>query len=233
MAKDDGQPLQEGRFVRFVSTMGGSSCSIGALVIAVISMMAHVTNAYSNAAAAAAAAEDRQLIRMAIGAIVLIAGVLGIRCSSWMLGVLWYPLQLLWYPLQILVAAVISLVAAAWGAMVSGRRCQDHDQRAPIPEAASQDNPKEVIRMYGEWMNGMNEVQEQLLDFKLKEKLKKAENRMQIKALEDPGGPDQAAGQPPPAPPASQQPPASQRRTPPEYVPLAPTDHPTRGGLKL
>ena len=74
---------------------------------------------------------------MAIGAIVLIAGVLGIRCSSWMLGVLWYPLQLLWYPLQILVAAVISLVAAAGGAMVSGRRCQDHDQRAAIPEAVS------------------------------------------------------------------------------------------------
>ena len=233
MAKDDAQPLQEGRFV---STMKGSSCSIGALVIALISMMAHVTNSYSNAAAAAAAAEDRQLIRMSVGAIVLIAGVLGIRSSSWMLGVLWYPLKVLWYPLQILVAAVISLVTAAWRAMVSGRRYQDHDQRAAIPEAASQDNPMQVIRMYGDMMNGMNEVQEQLLDFKLKEKLKEAENRMKIKALEDPGGPGQAAGQPPPAPPANQQPqpPASQRpRTPPEYVPLAPDDHPTRGGLKL
>ena len=113
----------------------------------------------------------------------------------------------------------------AWRAMVSGRRCQDHDQRAAIPEAASQDNPKEVIRMYGEWMKGMNEVQEQLLDFKLKEKMKKAENRMKIKLLEDPPPED--------PPPASQQPPASQRRTPPEYVPLAPTDHPTRGGWKL
>ena len=218
MAKDDAQPPQEGRFV---STMKGSSCSIGALVIALISMMAHVANSYSNAAAAAAAAEDRQLLRMSVGAIVLIAGVLGIRSSSWMLGVLWYPLKVLWY----LVAAVISLVTAAWRAMVSGRRCQDHDQRAAIPEAASQDNPKEVIRMYGEWMKGMNEVQEQLLDFKLKEKMKKAENRMKIKLLEDPPPED--------PPPASQQPPASQRRTPPEYVPLAPTDHPTRGGLKL
>ena len=121
MAKDDAQP-EKGSIGALVK---GSSCSIGALVIALISMMAHVTNSYSNAAAAAAAAEDRQLLRMSVGAIVLIAGVLGIRSSSWMLGVLWYPLKVLWY----LVAAVISLVTAAWRAMVSGRRCQDGRHR--------------------------------------------------------------------------------------------------------